>query len=327
MKNSLLGIVFLLILNQGFSQKNIFLDISPMFQSSSLEMNVNYTAWDGRTIKFDHFDYYLSDVQIFHDGGQSILLDSVFLVEPQNHTLYLGGHNVNQIEQISFIVGVPKPMNTQIGVDAIDISLYPENHPLSFQTPSMYWGWQAGYMHMIVGGYADDNGDGSLEAYFEMHNLGNQNQKLVEFPTIIQTNTSSNQIDIFMNCQVDRWINTIPLSTVGVAHGETGSNATILNNVLTQDVFIQPANASIESINSNAKIYFSNDQNSLEIHWKELNDLEKIRVIDINGKIISEFTTNESQSQLSIENLEKGYYIVQFFNKNSLLIGSLNAVH
>jgi hypothetical protein len=269
----------------------------------------------------------LSDVQIFHDGGQSILLDSVFLVEPQNHTLYLGGHNVNQIEQISFIVGVPKPMNTQTGVDAINISLYPENHPLSFQTPSMYWGWQAGYMHMIVGGYADDNGDGSLEAYFEMHNLGNQNQKLVEFPTIIQTNTSSNQIDIFMNCQVDRWINTIPLSTVGVAHGETGSNATILNNVLTQDVFIQPANASIESINSNAKIYFSNDQNSLEIHWKELNDLEKIRVIDINGKIISEFTTNESQSQLSIENLEKGYYIVQFFNKNSLLIGSLNAVH
>ena len=97
MKNSILGIVFLFILNQGFSQKNIFLDISPMFQSSSLEMNVNYTAWDGKTIKFDHFDYYLSDVQIFHDGGQSILLDSVFLVEPQNHTLYLGGHKVNQI--------------------------------------------------------------------------------------------------------------------------------------------------------------------------------------------------------------------------------------
>ena len=327
MKNSIVGIVFLLVLNQVFSQKNIFLDISPMFQSSSLEMNVNYTAWDGRTIKFDHFDYYLSVIELTFDGGQTVLIDSVFLVEPQNHTLYLGGHNVNQIEQISFIVGVPKPMNTQIGVDAIDISLYPENHPLSFQTPSMYWGWQAGYMHMIVGGYADDNGDGSLEAYFEMHNLGNQNQKLVEFPTIIQTNTSSNQIDIFMNCQVDRWINTIPLSTVGVAHGETGSNATILNNVLTQDVFIQPANASIESINSNAKIYFSNDQNSLEIHWKELNDLEKIRVIDINGKIISEFTTNEPQSQLSISELEKGYYIVQFFNRNSLLIGSLNAVH
>jgi hypothetical protein len=297
-----------------------------MFQSSSLEMNVNYTAWDGKTIKFDHFDYYLSDVQIFHDGGQSILLDSVFLVEPQNHTLYLGGHNVNQIEQISFIVGVPKPMNTQTGVDAIDISLYPENHPLSFQTPSMYWGWQAGYMHMIVGGYADDNGDGSLEAYFEMHNLGNQNQKLVEFPTIIQTNTSSNQIDIFMNCQVDRWINTIPLSTVGVAHGETGSNATILNNSLTEDVFIQPANASIPSHGSNSKIYFSNQSTALTIHWNEIADLDKILVYDINGKIVKELPSTSPTGQVAIENLDNGYYVIQFFNKNSLLIGSLNAV-
>ena len=326
MKNSILWIVFLLILNQGFSQKNIFLDISPMFQGSSLDMNVNYTAWDGKTIKFDHFDYYLSDLQIFHDGGQSILLDSVFLVEPQNHTLYLGGYDVSQIEQISFVVGVPKPMNTQTGVDAIDISLYPENHPLSFQTPSMYWGWQAGYMHMIMGGYADDNGDGTLEAYFEMHNLGNLNQKFVELPGIIQTNTSSSQIDILLNCQVDRWINSIPLSSVGIAHGETGLNATILNNSLTEDVFIQPANASIPSHGSNSKIYFSNQSTALTIHWNEIADLDKILVYDINGKIVKELPSTSPTGQVAIENLDNGYYVIQFFNRNSLLIGSLNAV-
>jgi hypothetical protein len=327
MKKIRVGIVALLFINQIFSQKNIFLDIAPMFQNSNFEMNVNYTAWDGKTIKFDHFDYYLSDIQITHDGGQEILLDSVFLVEPQNHTLFLGGYNVNQIEQISFVVGVPKPLNTQTGIEAIDISLYPENHPLSFQTPSMYWGWQAGYMHMILGGYADDNGDGSLESYFEMHNLGNLNQKFVELPGIIQTNSSSNQIDILLNCQADRWINSIALSTVGIAHGETGLNATILNNVLTENVFIQPANASISSINSDANFYFTNQQNSLEIRWNELTDLEKIHVYDSNGKRITEFFSTNPTSQLAIENLDKGYYIVQFFNKNSLLIGSLNAIH
>ena len=327
MKKIRVGIVALLFINKIFSQKNIFLDIAPMFQNSNLEMNVNYTAWDGKTIKFDHFDYYLSDIQITHDGGQEILLDSVFLVEPQNHTLFLGGYNVNQIEQISFVVGVPKPLNTQTGTEAIDISLYPENHPLSFQTPSMYWGWQAGYMHMILGGYADDNGDGSLESYFEMHNLGNLNQKFVELPGIIQTNSSSNQIDILLNCQADRWINSIALSTVGIAHGETGLNATILNNVLTENVFIQPANASISSINSDANFYFTNQQNSLEIRWNELTDLEKIHVYDSNGKRITEFFSTNPTSQLAIENLDKGYYIVQFFNKNSLLIGSLNAIH
>jgi hypothetical protein len=238
----------------------------------------------------------------------------------------LGGYDVSQIEQISFVVGVPKPMNTQTGVDAIDISLYPENHPLSFQTPSMYWGWQAGYMHMIMGGYADDNGDGTLEAYFEMHNLGNLNQKFVELPGIIQTNTSSSQIDILLNCQVDRWINSIPLSSVGIAHGETGLNATILNNVLTQDVFIQPANASIPSHGSNSKIYFSNQSTALTIHWNEIADLDKILVYDINGKIVKELPSTSPTGQVAIENLDNGYYVIQFFNRNSLLIGSLNAV-
>lgn len=327
MKKTILFILVLISLNQIFSQKNVFLKIAPMFQNANLEMNTNYTSWDGKTIKFDHFDYYLSDVKITHDGSQSILVDSVFLVEPQNNTLFLGNHNVNQIEELSFLVGVRKPLNTQAGSEAIDISLYPENHPLSFQTPSMYWGWQAGYMHMILGGYADDNGDGSLEAYFEMHNLGNQNQKLVEFPNIIQTNTSSDQIDIFMNCQADRWINAIPLSTVGVAHGETGLNATILNNVLTQDVFVQPANASIENLYSNSKIYFQNQSEGISIFWKQIKGLNQIRVIDLNGRLIKRFESKMENGSIQLNHLQNGYYLVQFVNENDRLIGSLNAVH
>jgi hypothetical protein len=124
---------------------------------------VNYNAWNGKTFKLDHFDYYVSNVQLTYDGGQTVLIDSVFLVEPQSHTLLLGNFNLSQIEKINFMVGVPKPRNLQSGSQAIDISLYPENHPLSFQSPTMYWGWQFGYMHMIIGGYADDNGDGSIE--------------------------------------------------------------------------------------------------------------------------------------------------------------------
>ncbi|MBM3185223.1 MAG: T9SS type A sorting domain-containing protein [Bacteroidetes bacterium] len=309
------------------AQKNVFLDVAPMYQNTNLEMNVNYTAWNGKTFKLDHFDYYLTNVELTYDGGQTILIDSVFLVEPQNHTLLLGNFNISQIETIKFIVGVPKPLNTQAGSQAIDISLYPENHPLSFQSPSMYWGWAAGYMHMIIGGFADDNGDGNLEAYFELHNLGNQNQKLVEFPTIIQTNTSSNQIDIFMNCQVDRWINNIPLSTVGVLHGETGNNATILNNVLTQDVFIQPANASIESLNTNSKIYFQNHGEGITVFWTEIKDLNQIRVFDLNGRSIKQIKTNMKNGSFQLDHLQNGYYLIQFYNENNRLIGSLNAVH
>ncbi|MFM8241432.1 MAG: hypothetical protein ACKN86_01390, partial [Crocinitomicaceae bacterium] len=63
MKKNILFIIVLISVNQIFSQKNVFLEIAPMFQNANLEMNTNYTSWDGKTIKFDHFDYYLSDVQ------------------------------------------------------------------------------------------------------------------------------------------------------------------------------------------------------------------------------------------------------------------------
>lgn len=309
------------------AQKNIFMDVAPMFQNSNLEMNVNYTTWNGKTFKLDHFDYYLSNVELTYDGGQTILIDSVFLVEPQNHTLLLGNFNISQIETIKFIVGVPKPLNTQAGIEAKDISLYPESHPLSFQTPSMYWGWAFGYMHMIIGGYADDNGDGSLESYFELHNLGNANQQSVQMNNIIQTNISNDQINVNINCQVDRWVNNIPISTVGIMHDEIGVNATILDNVITETVFIQPANAGLESFNTQSKIYFQNQSNGISVFWKEIKNLNHILVCDLNGRLIKKVESNLENGDLQLELIESGYYLVQFFNENNRLIGSLNAVH
>jgi hypothetical protein len=327
MKKISFAILFLAFVILSFGQKSVFLEISPMFQNSNLQMNVNYTAWNGKTFKLDHFDYYLSSVELTYDGGQTVLIDSVFLVEPQNHTLFVGNFDITQIEKISFLVGVPKPLNTQSGAEAIDISLYPENHPLSFQSPSMYWGWQAGYMHMIIGGSADHNGDGSLEADFELHNLGNTNQQSIQMNNVIQTNISSEQVNVYINCQVDRWINNIQISTVGISHGEMGVNATIMDNAATQTVFIQPANAGIENTNIHSKTFFQNNQNTLDIYWQELTDLEKIQVLDLNGKTISEFQSSNSSGQFSLENIEKGYYIIHFLNKNAHLIGSLNAIH
>ena len=327
MKKLLIFPAIFLITFVAQTQKNIFMDVAPMFQNANLEMNVNYTAWNGKTFKLDHFDYYLSNVELTYDGGQTILIDSVFLIEPQNHSLLVGNFNITQIEKIDFLVGVPSPLNTQAGIQAIDISLYPETHPLSFQAPSMYWGWQAGYMHMIIGGNADNNGDGSLEHYFELHNLGNSNQQSVQLTNIIQTNSSSDQINVNINCQVDRWINNIPISTVGIMHDDSGVNTTIMDNASTQNVFIQPLNAGIESLNSKSKIYFQNQNSGISLHWKEIKDLNHIILSDLNGRLIKKVESKTENGSFTFENLESGYYLVQFFNENKRLIGSLNAVY
>ena len=326
---SIIAHLILLVISTStiYAQKNIFLEIAPVFQNANLQMNVNYTGWDGKTFKLDHFDYYLSGIQITHDGGMITVIDSVFIVEPQNHTLLVGNYPINQIEKLNFMFGVPKPLNTQNGATAIDISLYPEIHPLSFQTPSMYWGWQAGYMHMIIGGYADGNGDGNLEAYFELHNLGNNNQQLVEILNIVQTNSANDQIDVYLTCHVDRWINNIPLSTVGILHDQVGINATILDNVVTETVFSQLSTAQLSSNKTNKTAYFVNHSDEIEFIWQSISNLDKILVIDMNGKIVTSINTQESSGSFMTSSIPSAVYTVSMLDNLENVIGQYRVIH
>jgi hypothetical protein len=110
-------------------------------------------------------------------------------------------------------------------------------------------------------------------------------------------------------------------------HDDIGFNKTILENVITETVFIQPANAGIESLNSNSKIYFQNQSNGITITWKEIKNLNQILVSDLNGRLIKKVNSNLENGNLQLELIESGYYLVQFFNENNRLIGSLNVVH
>ena len=96
-----------------WAQKNIFLNIKPVFNAVSLQMGTTLTHGSGESYALDHFDYYVSDVIITHDGGQvSNPLDDVYIVEPDNHTLYLGFLSLENIEQVEFTIGVPDRLNT-----------------------------------------------------------------------------------------------------------------------------------------------------------------------------------------------------------------------
>lgn len=290
-----------------FAQKNVFLSLAPKFGNQDFQLLQNYTGNDGIAVKIEHFNYYLSDVQLFHDNGQSTYLQTaIWLVTPNNFNIYLGYLDVNQIDSISFMIGVPKRYNTQSGTLAQDISTYPETHPLSFQMPSMYWGWSFGYMHMIVGGKADSNNDNIPNSYFELHNLGNNNQQMVSLP-VIQTNLT-NQTDLHLNCHVDRWLNNISLANVGILHEETGLNLTIMQNVLSQDVFTLDATAGLSNITSDL---FKLTQNNHEIFIESLqnNILKSLECLDSQGRIFVAQTFEKDNISINTSTFPKGLYL------------------
>ena len=301
----------------SWSQKNIFLNIEPVFGNQAFALNQNFIGNDGVAVAIEHFNYYLSDVKLFHDNGQQTNLPTdIWLLTPGQHSLYLGNLNINQIDSINFTVGVPKRYNTQAGALAQDISTYPETHALSFQSPSMYWGWSFGYMHMIVGGKADSNNDGVPNSYFEMHNLGNNNQQSVTLPTI-QTNTG-NQIDLNYTCHLDRWLNQMPLSTVGILHDQTGLNQSIMQNVNTQDVFTLAAAAELQEPvtmlvtwkQSASEITIQGIQNQLIANYK---------VFSNTGQKVIDMQVNALSSSLLLDQLHSGMYLinVELYNGQS----------
>lgn len=291
-----------------WGQKNIFLHIDPLFGSQPFALNQTFTGNDGVAVSIEHFNYYLSDVKIFHDNGQQTnLLTDIWLITPTQHTLYLGYFAIQQIDSINFTIGVPKRYNTQTGALAQDISTYPEIHPLSFQSPSMYWGWSFGYMHMIAGGKADSNNDGVPNAYFELHNLGNNNQQSVTLPAI-QT-TTGNQIDLHYNCHVDRWFNQMPLSSVGVLHGETGLNLSVMQNVNTQDVFALNPAATIQE-NHNLFISWKQTPNEITIHGIQNQGIENFQVFSNTGQKLLDVDVQNAVASIPLDRLSSGFYLV-----------------
>ena len=328
MKKNPLLILFVLLNMLGFGQKNVFLTIDPKINGSDLELMTNYTNLSGVAFKLDHFDYYVSGIHVIHDGGQDLNLGNlIFLVEPQNHVLYLGYLNVNQIEAINFSVGVPPSLNTNSGADAIDISSYPSIHPLSFQEPSMYWGWTAGYIHMIIGGYGDSNFDGTPDNLFELHNLGDANYRSVQL-NVIPTVTNTDQVDIYLDCNVENWIKDISIETAGILHGSAGLNMEIMKNIETEAVFTQSAMAGINDVLvDEGQISHFRDQEHSKIIWKELIHASNYKLLNIEGRLISTGFMSAVEGELALSDLNNGVYYFCAFDSNGNLLNRLQFVY
>lgn len=312
----------------GISQKNVFITLSPKVGGNDLPMSTDIVDLSGVVFNLAHFDYYLSGLHVIHDGGLDLdLSDSVYLIEPENHVLYLGYLNVNTIEQINFGIGVPAIINTNGGAEAIDISAYPSGHPLSFQDPSMHWGWTAGYMHMIIGGLADSNMDGIPDNSFELHNVGDGNYSNVFLP-VIQTNTLVDQIDIYVDCNVDVWLKDIPITSVGILHGSSGYNMEVMKNVEMEQVFTQPATATNPELeNKLGYVFFSSTAESMIVQWEFVNGAAHYALSDLSGKIIQSNSIDGITGMVSFQNLKSGIYNFRIFDKNSKELNSIKVAN
>jgi hypothetical protein len=311
MKKLIVGVFGLAFANFTFAQQQVLVHFNPLFEGASLGLNQLVSTPGGEDYHLEHHKFYCSRIEVIHDGGQTMRLDTnkVYLVDITSPWIDLGSLPVTNIEGVRFGVGVPEYLNHS------DINLYPEEHPLSYQSPSMFWGWSAGYMHMIIGGRFDGNNDGTPETTFELHNLGDDNyfSKEILMPATAYPNDM--QL-ITVNWNVNEWMNGIVPSVVEVSHSAAGVNATIMYNVVDSDVFTSPQNASIATIDPQA-VTIIYQENKVLVGLPDA-DVYNYQLFSTDGKLVD--AQNNLTQQFSLESAPSGSYILKLNNSKGAQI-------
>ena len=128
----------------------------------------------GNQFKINRIQYYMDEIILVHDGATSDTSTVLALVNGFDQTsLNLGSFTLDSIESIRFAIGVNSSLNH------LDPTTYNPNHPLAPKSPSMHWGWTAGYRFIAAEGV----GGSTFNQIFEFHGLGDGNYAHLTLPT------------------------------------------------------------------------------------------------------------------------------------------------
>ena len=311
-----LFISFLLILGPFFahSQNQISLELNHTFNDQPLAYGQNYSDQNGKTIQFQRVRYYLSSLQIVHDGGQITTLDDLYLLVSANVSDYdLGSYPIQNIEKLRFDVGVDYDANHG------NSNNYDSFHPLGPQAPLMDWGWPAGYFFFDINGMIDgsDDGDPIPNDAFEFRGFGDNLLRNVE----LNYDASANNGNIVLSTQVilDRWVGTLDLYQIGINHGNTPSHSAYMNNLSSNNVFVTGQLASVRPEQKNTYIHIDYSMAYAPVFSYSLADKQKysLQVYDLSGRLVyQDDNLNYQGNYFIVTELNSGTYIAKFTGDN-----------
>lgn len=308
MKSLILTMVFAATSVVAFAQKNVVLRVHHRLAGQPFAFNQASSNNLGNGFNLSRLEYYISSIKVKHDGGMTMNATDVYALVKAGSTstdIDLSSLSVNTIEGITFSIGVNAPQNNQ------DPAQWAAGHPLAPKSPSMHWGWTAGYRFVAMEGKTGTN----LNTVFEIHALGNVNY----FEQTINTTATQENGKWIINVYADyaQSLRGISISQGVISHGETGEAATLLTNFKI-NVFTASAVTGLFEQNelTSFAVYPNPSTGKFSIDLSQLPQVNKMVVTNLLGQIVL-----EQNSKLSNEfNITaKGIYIVSLFENNNLV--------
>jgi len=225
MKPLLLVSILFAMYTVTFAQdRNVVLVMNQTLNGNPFALNTpQQLGTSGQAYKLTRLQYYVSGIQIVHDGGQVKSVPNTYLlVNPSSNNRYsLGMHSVNQIEGIRFSIGVDPERNHA------DPSTYPASHPLALSSPSMHWGWAAGYRFIALEGFSGPAAN-MLTTNFQIHALGDELYKPIQVtaPAVEQ----GNELVVTIKAEYQNALQGIDISQGPINHGGEGEALVLMQN-------------------------------------------------------------------------------------------------
>lgn len=281
----------------ALAQTDVVLHLNQMFNGTTATQGEIYQV-QGSDFYYDRIQYYMSDFVLIHDGGEELSLgDLVFLVDSDHGTSYnLGNHNVVEVEQIRFSIGVNPELNH------LDPSTYELSHPLAHQNPSMHWGWTSGYRFLCLDGYSGSD-------MVQIHALGDANF----LSQTHEANTYSNGsvVSIFLDADYDEILTDLNIIGGVYEHSETSDPIlAALDNM--QNLVFSPGVVAVEEPSiAEVDVYPNPTSDSFRMRGVPPNTV--VRIFDLNGRLVQSSTIGEL-GYVGVSSLSEGIYSVSVEN-------------
>lgn len=293
----------------SFAQTNVYFKITHKLGSQPFAFNQAATNNLGNIFNVSRLEYYISGIELVHDGGQITPVTNTYILANASATTneLLGSFNITTLEAVRFAIGVDAATNH------LDPAQYPASHPLAPKSPSMHWGWAGGYRFVAMEG----KGGSSLTFTYEIHALDDVNYFTQTIPTAGMSN--GNDLTISLNADYEQALKEINVSSGLVVHSSIGGAKTLLQNFSWSVFSSSEGNAAMnvsEPLQTSTRITVAPNPASRNqlVYIDNLPENAKVYLTDMTGR---QHKVELNNQHISVANLAPGIYILRIMAQDA----------
>lgn len=309
MKIYILLFIFGISWFNGAAQKEVWLSVSHFLGNDSFALERPFKNNLDYYIKMSRFDYYISNVSLFHDGGKEIKVPDVYILskDGKNFQTYLGSFPISGLDSVAFYVGVDSVNNHA------DPALWPAGHALAPTFPDMHWGWAAGYRFSAIEG---SNGPDFFYQY-QLHPIGDE----LFYRTLVPARGKIQHDTLLIELQADcaKSLDNINFSKVVFDHGAGKDAVNVMKNFAASVFKAADGTSSVKTTQNQHVLVTPNPTNTSFFVMPEgtLQMADVISVYDRLGRLVLSQKVYSWPCELNLP--ESGSYFAQLTAAGKIL--------